>query len=434
MFKINNRSRYKKLLDKYKQSQRVKMHSFHRYYGKLIPAIPDAFINQFTKENELIFDPFCGSGTTGVEALKNRRNFLGIEINPLSAKIAKVKTSKLLPSTLNTINDIIIKHLANKDLKFECLNKPFLLNRDHWFKDFVQTDLLYVQQTIDFVFNNDISSLSLNKKESDDYRDFYYITLSAIIRNVSNADTMHVFPGVSKRMRRLESEGKIHINVIDSYIRAIKMRANYFEIYTTNNNTSKIIEDNSSLVTLEEYKNKVDLIVTNPPYISSVRYIETLKLELYWLEFITNGEQYNSLSHKMLGNDRLSKKECENIELTQYKQINDTITKFTTINQKNAKIISNFFVDIERIIKLMNRVLKLNKHVVIKISDSKVNKNIVETGKLMTIIAEKNGFKLNAVFTDEINNNSRSLLTSRNSYSDIITNDYIIIWEKINDI
>ena len=54
----------------------------------------------------------------------------------------------------------------------------------------------------------------------------------------------------------------------------------------------------------------------------------------------------------------------------------------------------------------------------------------IETGKFMTLIAENYGFVLHDVFLDEINNNSRSLTTARNTYSDIITNDYIIIWEK----
>jgi len=32
-----------------------------------------------SKENDLVLDPFCGSGTTGVAALKNNRKFVGID-------------------------------------------------------------------------------------------------------------------------------------------------------------------------------------------------------------------------------------------------------------------------------------------------------------------------------------------------------------------
>lgn len=29
-----------------------------------------------------VLDPFCGSGTTGIVAVRNERNFIGIELNP----------------------------------------------------------------------------------------------------------------------------------------------------------------------------------------------------------------------------------------------------------------------------------------------------------------------------------------------------------------
>jgi DNA modification methylase len=36
----------------------------------------------------VVLDPFCGSGTTGVVALENNRNFMGIEINPEYCRLA----------------------------------------------------------------------------------------------------------------------------------------------------------------------------------------------------------------------------------------------------------------------------------------------------------------------------------------------------------
>jgi methylase of polypeptide subunit release factors len=427
-FQINNNSTYKEKLDEAKKEKRVNMHSFHRYYGKLIPAIPEAFINEFTKDGDLVCDPFTGSGTTAVEALRGNRNFIGVEINPLSCEIARVKTQKLDNEVIKKYNTDLLIHIKNlsENTVVEESDKPYVINRDHWFKDFVQEDLVLINKAIVQMFESGYYDIS--------YKRFYLMTLSAIIRNVSNADNQHVFPGISKRMRALEAKGKINIDVFATYERAIKKRASYYDIYKGIDSTATIIEGDSTEEDLEDYYKKVDLIITNPPYISSVRYIETMKLEMYWTEVITNGDEYSELARKMLGNDRLWKKDYEKCEYTNYDEINSIIDMMANIDMKSAKIIGEFFNKMEKAIIEMNRVLGLNKKVVIKISDSKIKKQKIETGKLMTLIAEAYGFRLVDVFIDKINNNSRSLLTARNTYSDIITHDYIIIWEKINEI
>lgn len=423
-FEINNNSEFEEKLNKEKQKDRADMHSFHRYYGKLIPAIPSYFIQEFTEEGDIVFDPFSGSGTVAVESKRLNRNFAGVEINPLSVAIAKTKTYSLDVKVLEEINSKLIEIIENDKSKIKENEKPYIMNRDHWFKDFVQTDLIRIKKDIDKFFSE-------NKEYNDEYKKFYLLTLSAIIKNVSNADTRHVFPGFSKRMRALEEEGKIHIDVKASFKRAIKNRAKAYKIYEENNNWVDIIEGDSTEVNLDKYKNKIDLIVTNPPYISSVRYIETLKLEMYWMEVIKSLEEYNKLAHNMLGNDKLKKEEYLEIELTNYEEINKVIKTMYTLDLKSAKIIGEFFNKMEKVIIKMAELLKKNKFLVMKISDSKMKKNTIQTGKFLTLIAEKNGFKLKDVFLDEINNNSRSLTTARNTYSDIITHDYIIIWEKI---
>jgi len=50
------------------------------FHGNFIPQIPRQFILRYTKKNDLIFDPFLGSGTTAYEAESLSRNFIGIDI------------------------------------------------------------------------------------------------------------------------------------------------------------------------------------------------------------------------------------------------------------------------------------------------------------------------------------------------------------------
>ena len=318
MFKINYNSKFSEGLNEEKKSHRADIHSFHRYYGKLIPAIPSYFIKEFTKKDDIVFDPFSGSGTVAVEAKRLKRNFVGVEINPLSVEIARAKTYDLKTEILNRINNELVNMIENDKSKVKENEKPYIMNRDHWFKEFVQEDLIRIKKDIDKYFEE-------NKNYSIEYKKFYLLTLSAIIKNVSNADTRHVFPGFSKRMHQLEEEGKIHTDVKASFKRAIKARSKSYSIYENNKNYTDILEGDSTEINLDKYKNKVDLIVTNPPYISSVRYIETLKLEMYWMEVIKTLEEYNNLAHEMIGNDKLRKEEYKDIELTNYQEINDLI-------------------------------------------------------------------------------------------------------------
>ncbi len=50
------------------------------YHGNFIPQIPRQLILRYTKENETVFDPFLGSGTTAFEAESLNRNFIGVDI------------------------------------------------------------------------------------------------------------------------------------------------------------------------------------------------------------------------------------------------------------------------------------------------------------------------------------------------------------------
>ncbi len=51
------------------------------YWGNFIPQIPFQLISRYTKPGDWVVDPFCGSGTTLLEAMKLGRNSLGVELN-----------------------------------------------------------------------------------------------------------------------------------------------------------------------------------------------------------------------------------------------------------------------------------------------------------------------------------------------------------------
>lgn len=62
---------------------------------KPIPLMRE-LVGLFTRDGDLILDPFMGSGTTGVAAVKLGRKFIGIEIEPKYYEIAKKRISDAL--------------------------------------------------------------------------------------------------------------------------------------------------------------------------------------------------------------------------------------------------------------------------------------------------------------------------------------------------
>lgn len=410
-------SEYKDLLKSEKLNSRLKIHSLHRYYGKLIPAIPSSAIKYFSSKNDLVFDPFSGSGTSAVEALRNQRNFIGSEINPLSYEISLVKTENLDIRKLKSYLQTILNN--TRDFEVSENEYPFVINIDHWFKDYVKKDLIKLEKSINFSIKEDLK-----------YKRFFRILLSSIIKNVSNADERHVFPGVSKRVRELERESTRIIETISVFEKSAIKKINYFNEFKFSNSV-KIFHGDSSIFCPEKYINKVDLIVTNPPYISSVRYVETLKLELYWMGYLSNQREYIDLSKSNIGTDHYLKHELVNLKQSKYEEINNLLNQMKDIDLKSAHILSDYFIKMEKVIRNGYKLLKKDKYWVTKIADSKIKKIQIKTGILLSVIAKSVGFEVIEIIEDKINPSSRSLTTARNFYSDIILFDQIIVWKKL---
>jgi len=62
-------------------------------------ALPSWFIKLFTKKQDMVLDPFLGSGTTAIAANKLGRHYLGIEIKPEYCEDAKARLRALTSQT-----------------------------------------------------------------------------------------------------------------------------------------------------------------------------------------------------------------------------------------------------------------------------------------------------------------------------------------------
>ncbi len=67
--------------------------SSQRFLGAHFATFPEKLVEPCilagSRPGDLVLDPFCGSGTVGVVALRHGRRFIGIELNPEYAAMAK---------------------------------------------------------------------------------------------------------------------------------------------------------------------------------------------------------------------------------------------------------------------------------------------------------------------------------------------------------
>lgn len=62
-----------------------------KYRGNWSPYIPRNIILRYSKEGDLILDPFVGGGTSLIEAKLLNRNIIGVDINPNSIDLCRSK-------------------------------------------------------------------------------------------------------------------------------------------------------------------------------------------------------------------------------------------------------------------------------------------------------------------------------------------------------
>ena len=61
----------------------------------------DRLIKLFSYKNDVVLDPFMGSGTSGVSALKNGRNFIGIELSEEYVKLSQKRIEEFLDKPID---------------------------------------------------------------------------------------------------------------------------------------------------------------------------------------------------------------------------------------------------------------------------------------------------------------------------------------------
>lgn len=76
------------------------MYLIHKYWARKPHNMVSEYIRHYSKEGEIILDPFGGSGVTAMEAIKAGRKAVSIDLNPMSAFIIENTLSQVSPQEI----------------------------------------------------------------------------------------------------------------------------------------------------------------------------------------------------------------------------------------------------------------------------------------------------------------------------------------------
>jgi len=127
-------------------------HRFHAlcpYFAMFPPSFACEAIRRTTSEGELVLDPFCGRGTTLLEALLNNREAIAADINPLAALISMAKAQPpTLDMVLSRIDELEMEFGAGRDgaRARECQGLPPFFR--HAFAASTLEQILYLRKAL----------------------------------------------------------------------------------------------------------------------------------------------------------------------------------------------------------------------------------------------------------------------------------------------
>ncbi|MCC9596428.1 TRM11 family methyltransferase [Rubrivivax sp. JA1055] len=261
-----------------RQSTRYSAHGLHEYKGKFNPQVAKALLNIFgVKEGQWVLDPFCGSGTSLVEASHLGVNGVGTDINPLAVYLANAK--------------VLALSVAAKDI--ERASKQALASIGKMRKRAVRKDARreYLESWFPAENLNDIEALRLALQEQDCEKSGILLAVASnLLRDYSLQE-----PGDLRIRRRISPfPGQTYLAAYDEAVASFvqKLSASQDVLGLVKPVTKACLMD--SRQSLERTKEIAtagfDAALTSPPYATALPYIDTQRLSLVWLGLLEPSE------------------------------------------------------------------------------------------------------------------------------------------------
>ena len=275
------------------------VHKIHPYMGKFIPQLVEIFLRKFRPK--LVYDPFCGSGTTMVEANALGIDSIGTDISSFNVLLSKVKTDKYDIGLLDSEVCDILRNLSMYKRRLserEKVNGLFTTDNKYlneWYGDQARKELLYFLRLI----------------QNYKYQDLFKVVLSRSARSARLVTHYDLdFPKKPQREpyhchkhRRICTPVQEAYKFLNRYLVDTLRRIKGYDQIRTNASV-EVIHGDSRQVSLPK---GIDMVFTSPPYVGLIDYHDQHKYA-YELLGLENNEQ-REIGPAKRGSSREARKE-----------------------------------------------------------------------------------------------------------------------------
>ena len=374
----------------------------HDYPAMLHYLLVDDLLALLSEKVRVVYDPFCGSGVTIIEALKFKKRSIGTDINPLALLITKTRTLNITPKEVKSI----LKKFS-KDINSVRPDIPIVTNIEYWFKPDV----------IEYL--GKIRALLLRYDDLP-FSEFFKTVFSQTVRSVSNNRK-----GEFKRFRISRDKLAYHNPDVWETFKQIALK--YSQILSVTLNFRDFQLFRHDLREPLPFSEKVDLVITSPPYGDSkttVAYGQFSSFGIQWLSGLNPyGDEDLKLDNRMLGG---GKRQCPTPPSESLRQ---TLAEIKDENRNNE--VRNFFYDL--FISCANIIDRLsdNSTVCFVVGNRTVNGTVIAMDEIVKEFFEYFNLKHFKTYIRKIKNKRIPLLNSpsnlKGNTSPTMLNEYIII-------
>ncbi len=393
-------------------------HCFHSYPAMMIPQIARRLIKNFGNKSELLFDPYCGTGTSLVEAKIQGINSIGTDINPLARLIATAKTTLIDLQVLDLFLHDFTNYLYSISFNLEkqkLIVIPKVTNIDFWFSKTTQHKLALI---LDYIANI----------KDDSIRNFFKVAFSETVR-----ETSFTKQGEFKLVKNKSNADKEDWDVFGIMISKLSRNKKGL-IELKNHLTKDTLTSVHSFNTINGIPNNiikpesVDIVVTSPPYGDSrttVAYGQYSRLSNEWLGF----DYANQIDKMLMGGE---KRRTNHIFRSQI--LNDVISTIKNEDKERVKDVISFYEDYEKSICNVSSTLKKGAFACYVVGNRTVKGLNIPTDEITAELFEDNNFIHVETIIRNIPNKRMPLKNSPTNVSGIksstMKNEYIVICQK----